>query len=57
MNQKQDNWDKYFDVVMFSMWTECQSSTKYLPFEVMYGRKLVFPSEVKEPTDDEIKVG
>ena len=57
MNQKQDNWGEYFDVVMFSMWKECQSSTKYLPFEVMHGRKFVFPSEVKEPTDDEIKVG
>lgn len=57
MNERQDNWDEYLDMVMFSMRTEHQSSTKYSPFEVMYGRKPVFPSEVEEPTDDEIKVG
>ena len=57
MNERQDNWDEYLDVVMFSMRTEHQSSTKYSLFEVMYGKKPIFPSEVKEPTDDEIKVG
>lgn len=57
MTERQDNWDEYLDMVMFSMRTEHQSSTKYSPSEVMYGRKPVFPSEAKEPTDDEIKVG
>ena len=57
MNEKQDNWDDYLDAVMFSMWAEHQSSTKYSPFKVMYGRRPVFPSEVKGPADEESKVG
>ena len=37
MNEKQDNWDNYLDVVMSSMQTDHQSSTKYSPFEVKKG--------------------
>ena len=55
VNDKQDDWDQFIDVVMFSMRSEHQSSTKYTPFEVMYGRK---PIDIngKEPTDAEISV-
>ena len=55
VNDKQDDWDQFIDVVMFSMRSEHQSSTKYTPFEVMYGRKSI-DINGKEPTDTEISV-
>ena len=55
VNDKQDDWDQFIDVMMFSMRSEHQSSTKYTPFEVMYGCKPV-DINGKEPTDTEISV-
>ena len=55
VNDKQDDWDQFIDVMMFSMRSEHQSSTKYTPFEVMYGCKPV-DINGKEPTDAEIYV-
>ena len=55
VNDKQDDWDQFIDVVMFSMLSEHQSSTKYTSFEVMYGCKPV-DINGKEPTDAEISV-
>ena len=55
VNDKQDHWDQFIDVAMFSMRSEHQSSTKYTPFEVMYGRKPIDINE-KEPTDAELSV-
>ena len=55
VNDKQDDWDQFIDVVMFSIRSEHQSSTKYTTFEVMYGHK---PIDIngREPTDTEISV-
>ena len=55
VNEKQDNWDQFIDVVMFSMRSKHQLSTKSTPFEVMYGRKSI-DINGKEPTDAEISV-
>ena len=55
VNDKQDDWDQFIDVMMFSMRSEHQSSTKYTPFEVMYGCKPV-DINGKEPTDAETSV-
>ena len=55
VNDKQDDWDQFIDVVMFSMRSEHQLSTKYTPFEVMYGRKPV-DIDGKELTNAEISV-
>ena len=35
VNTRQDDWDQYLDVVMFSMRKEHKLSTKYSPFEVI----------------------
>ena len=54
VNTRQDDWDQYIDVVMFSMRTEHQLSTKYSPFEEMYGQKATHFMNSKEPFAKEI---
>ena len=54
VNTRQDDWDQYIDVVMFSMRTEHELSRKYSPFEVMYGRKATHFMDSKEPLAEEI---
>ena len=41
---------------MFSMKTELQMSTKYIPLEVMCGRKATHFMDLKEPLAAEITV-
>ena len=54
VNTRQDDWDQYTDLVMFLMRTEHQLSTKYRPFEVMYGQKTTHFMDSKEPLAKEI---
>ena len=54
VNTRQDDWDQYTDLVMFLMRTEHQLSTKYRPFEVMYGQKATHFMDSKEPLAKEI---
>ena len=54
VNTRQDDWDQYIDVVMFSIRTEYHLSTKYSPFEVMLGRKAAHFIDSKEPLAKEI---
>ena len=38
-NENGDNWDELLDSALFAYRTSVHASTKYTPFEVMYGRK------------------
>lgn len=49
VNEKQDNWDIYLEATLFSLRSTVQTTTKYSPFALMYGREVVFPSEVNIP--------
>ena len=55
-NERQDERNDYVDTVMFSMWTEIQTSAKYCPLDVTYGKQAVYYSEVREPTINEISL-
>ncbi|KAG5267640.1 hypothetical protein AALO_G00223980 [Alosa alosa] len=46
VNDKQDNWDVFLEATLFSLRSKVQTTTKYSPFQLMYGREAVFPSEV-----------
>ena len=48
VNDHQDNRDVLVDPVLFSLRTEKQSSTKYSPFEIMFGRQPTIPAQCKE---------
>uniref|UniRef100_A0AAV2LJY7 Integrase catalytic domain-containing protein n=1 Tax=Knipowitschia caucasica TaxID=637954 RepID=A0AAV2LJY7_KNICA len=46
VNEQQNNWDTFLDATLFSLRSKVHTSTKHTPFQLMYGREAVFPSEV-----------
>ena len=58
VNDCLDEWDQSIESVLFAIRTSPQSSTKFSPYEVAYGRKVTFPiehvmrSEHTVPADD-----
>uniref|UniRef100_A0AAV2KLH4 Uncharacterized protein n=1 Tax=Knipowitschia caucasica TaxID=637954 RepID=A0AAV2KLH4_KNICA len=46
VNEQQNNWDTFLDATLFSLRSKVHISTKHTPFQLMYGREAVFPSEV-----------
>ncbi|XP_044132418.1 WD repeat and HMG-box DNA-binding protein 1 isoform X1 [Bufo gargarizans] len=46
VNEKQNNWDVYLEATLFSIRSKVQTTTKFSPFVLMYGREAVFPAEV-----------
>ncbi|XP_073461170.1 uncharacterized protein [Aquarana catesbeiana] len=46
VNDKQDDWDMYLEPTLFSLRSKIQTTTKFSPFQLMYGREAVFPAEV-----------
>ncbi|CAH2310413.1 gag-pol fusion [Pelobates cultripes] len=46
VKEKQNNWDVCLDATLFSIRSKVQTTTKYSPFLLMYGREAVFPAEV-----------
>ena len=46
VNDQQDDWDQYLDASLFSLRSKIQTTTKFSPFLLMYGREARFPSEV-----------
>ena len=45
-NDNQNNWPELLDPVSFSIRTQKHGSTKFTPFELMFGRKPITPMEV-----------
>ena len=56
MNEKCDNWDGLIPGVLFAYHTSVHSSTKYTPFEVMYGRKAILLLDLHPVSDIEPNV-
>uniref|UniRef100_A0A3Q2ZCY6 Integrase catalytic domain-containing protein n=1 Tax=Kryptolebias marmoratus TaxID=37003 RepID=A0A3Q2ZCY6_KRYMA len=46
INDRQDDWDQYLDATLFSLRSKVHTTTKFTPFNLMYGREAKFPSEV-----------
>ena len=38
VNEKQNNWDDFIDPILFAYRTSQQKSTKYSPYEMVFGR-------------------
>ena len=56
MNEHQTDWDQFIDGALFSMRTKPQSSTKYSPFFLVYGREAVYPSQLPKEFGGESSV-
>ena len=47
VNENQDDWDIHVKSVLFAYRTSKHASTKYTPFELMFGRAPVLPIELE----------
>ena len=47
VNENQNDWDVHIKSVLFAYRTSKHSSTKFTPFELMFGRPLVLPIEME----------
>lgn len=53
IDKNQTDWDKYLQMAMFTYNTTPHSSTKYTPFELVYGTTATLPSAItKSPKND-----
>lgn len=43
---KKEKWDEFIDSCIYAYNTVEHESTKYTPFELMYGRKALLPVEI-----------
>lgn len=48
MVNRTDDWGQYLDAAVFATNTSIQSSTKYTPFQLMFGRSPRFPLEAEK---------
>lgn len=46
VSNNQNDWDEYLPYVAFAYRTTVQSSTKFSPFYLMYGRQPLFPTDL-----------
>lgn len=46
INQFQSDWDTYIPTAMFSYNTHVHSSTKFTPYELLFGHKPIIPSSI-----------
>lgn len=49
-NKKQNDWDMYIDGCLFAYRTSVQESTKFSPYQLLYGREPMLPVEWEHPT-------
>lgn len=51
INDKQSDWDDWLDFCMFSYNTTVHTSTKFTPYELVFGNKAQLPTSItKDPT-------
>ena len=48
---KRDEWDDYLDTCVYAYNTSVQESTRFSPFEVMFGRKPTMPIDIDMATN------
>ncbi len=54
-----EHWDQYLDTCVYAYNTSRHKSTKFTPFEFMFGRKVVLPIEInveKKDVDHDQKI-
>ena len=51
VTDKRDEWDDYLDTCVYAYNTSVQESTRFSPFEVMFGRKPTMPIDIDMATN------
>lgn len=51
INNDQSNWDKYIPLAMFSYSTHIHASSKFTPYELLFGHKPIIPSSILSNPD------
>ena len=46
IQEKKEKWDDYLDTCTFAYNTSRHESTKFTPFEIMFGRKAILPLDL-----------
>ena len=46
IQEKKEKWDDYLDTYSFAYNTSNHESTKFTPFEIMFGRKVILPLDL-----------
>ena len=52
IKKKKTTWEDYIDECVFAYNTAVHESSKYTPFELMFGRKAVIPVDLEVATED-----
>lgn len=51
VNENQTNWDDWVDFAMFSYNTSTHTSTKYTPYELVFGHSPELPTSITKPAE------
>ena len=52
VDSKKDQWEKFLDTCVYAYNTSIHESTKFSPFELMFGRKAVLPIRIDTGKSD-----
>ena len=52
VQKRKELWEQYLDTCVYAYNTACQESTRYSPFELMFGRKPVLPIDIDVEQND-----
>ena len=52
VDSKKDQWEKFLDTCVYAYNTSIHESTKFSPFELMFGRKAVLPISIDTGKSD-----
>lgn len=54
IDKRKEQWEDYLDTCIYAYNTSKHESSKYTPFEVMFGRRAVLPVDIsKKPLDEQ----
>lgn len=53
ITKKKNAWEDFLDECVFAYNTAVHESSKYTPFELMFGRKAVIPIDLESPAQDD----
>ena len=53
IDKRKEQWEDYLDTCIYAYNTSKHESSKYTPFEVMFGRRAVLPVDISKPLDEQ----
>ena len=53
IDKRKEQWEDYLDTCIYAYNTSKHESSKYTPFEVMFGRQAVLPVDISKPLNEQ----